>query len=224
MSAAAVRAAGVGKTYANSEGEDTHALRDVSFEIRRGEMVALRGPSGCGKSTLLSLLACADRATAGRIFLDGTALDGLSARALRTLRRRTIGIVFQNFHLLDALTVRENVALPLVLLHRGRRETSERVAQTLELVGLSGKAESYPARLSGGQAQRVAIARALVHEPAIVLADEPTGNLDSRTGDDIVALLRDVATSGQTILVATHADVVANACDRTLTLEDGAMR
>jgi putative ABC transport system ATP-binding protein len=186
-------------------------------------MVALRGPSGCGKSTLLALLACADRPSSGRIELDGVAVDGLSPRALRTVRRRTIGVVFQGFHLLGALTVRENVALPLALLRRGRRETNERVAQTLERVGLGEKAERYPAELSGGQAQRVAIARAIVHEPALVLADEPTGNLDSRTGDDITRLLRSLAANGQAILIATHAEAVSDACDRTLTLADGAL-
>jgi putative ABC transport system ATP-binding protein len=218
-----VRTDGLGKTYAGPGPGATHALRDVSLEIVRGEMVALRGPSGCGKSTLLSLLACADRPSSGHIFLDGSDIGGLSAKALRDVRRRTIGVVFQNFHLLDALTVRENVALPLVLLRRGRAETNERVSRTLELVELADKAGSYPPHLSGGQAQRVAIARALVHEPAVVLADEPTGNLDSRTGDAIVALLRAVAAAGQTILVATHADGVARACDRTLTLADGAL-
>jgi putative ABC transport system ATP-binding protein len=186
-------------------------------------MLALRGPSGSGKSTLVAILACVDRPTAGRLELAGQDVARLSQRALRSLRRRNVGIVFQNFHLLDALTVRENVSLPLVLLGRDRSEIAQRVDHVLERVGVEGQAGRYPAKLSGGQAQRIAIARAVVHEPALVLADEPTGNLDSRTGDEIVHLLRQIARAGQTIVVATHADTVAAACDRTLWLRDGSM-
>jgi ABC-type lipoprotein export system ATPase subunit len=223
MSAVVVRSVGLGKFYEDPGQDVTHALRDVSFEIERGEMVALCGPSGCGKSTLLNLLACMDRPTAGRLFLNGTAVDALADDALCTIRRSEIGMVFQNFHLLGGLSVRENVALPLVLQHRGRLEIRERVEFMLELVGLTDKTESYPPLLSGGQAQRVAIARALVHQPAIILADEPTGNLDSRTGNDIVDLLRDISANGQTIMIATHADNVASACNRTLELMDGSL-
>jgi len=217
-----VRVLDLSKRYGEGDAA-TQALRGVSFHVARGEMIALRGPSGCGKSTLLSILACADRPSGGSVFLDGISTGTLPDRRLRALRRATIGVVFQGFHLLDSLTVRENVALPLVLLGRSRREQRERVAETLEAVGLADKAGRYPPKLSGGQAQRVAIARALVHEPAIVLADEPTGNLDSRTGDEIVALLRRIATNGQTLLVATHDERVAAACDRTLALADGTL-
>jgi putative ABC transport system ATP-binding protein len=196
-------------------------LRGVTFDVKRGEMLALRGPSGSGKSTLLSILACADRPTAGRLELDGRAVERLADRALRRLRRSVLGVVFQNFHLLEALSVRDNVALPLVLLGRSRAEIRERVDRTLELVEIAELAERYPSELSGGQAQRVAIARAVVHEPPIVLADEPTGNLDSRTGDEIVRLLRTLASAGQTLIIATHAESVATACDRTLCLRDG---
>jgi ABC-type lipoprotein export system ATPase subunit len=214
---------GLGKQFDGADGAATRALRDVSFEIERGEMVALRGPSGCGKSTLLSILACADRQTTGRLVLCGAVVETLTGRQLRALRRRTIGVVFQDFHLLEGLTVAENVAFPLALLRRGRAEMAERVVRMLDLVGIAEKARRYPAELSGGQAQRVAIARALVHEPAIVLADEPTGNLDSQTGREIVALLRRIAASGQTLLVATHAESVAAVCDRTLLLRDGSL-
>ncbi len=220
MSAAVIRSVGLRRIYESAAGA-TEALRGVSFEIKRGEMIALRGPSGSGKSTLVAILACADRPTAGSVELNGTAVERLPDRVLRRLRRRDIGVVFQNLHLLDALTVRENVSLPLVLLRRNRHEIRERVEQTLHLVGIAEKGERYPPELSGGQAQRVAIARAIVHEPAIVLADEPTGNLDSRTGEEIVTLLRGVATAGQTLVVATHAEAVADACDRTLWLNDG---
>jgi len=215
-----IRSVAICRTYESAAGP-VEALRDVTFDVGPGEMLALRGPSGSGKSTLVSILACVDRPTSGRLELAGQDVARLSQRALRSLRRRTIGIVFQNFHLLDALTVRENVSLPLVLLRRDRTEIAERVDRVLDLVGVEDLAERYPAKLSGGQAQRVAIARAVVHEPALVLADEPTGNLDSRTGDDIVNLLREIAQAGQTIVVATHADAVAAACDRTLWLRDG---
>ncbi len=217
-----IRCAGISRTYESAAGP-LAALRDVTFNAARGEMLALRGPSGSGKSTLVAILACVDRPTAGRLELAGQDVARLSQRALRSLRRRNVGIVFQNFHLLDALTVRENVSLPLVLLGRDRSEIAQRVDHVLERVGVEGQAGRYPAKLSGGQAQRVAIARAVVHEPALVLADEPTGNLDSRTGDEIVHLLRQIARAGQTIVVATHADTVAAACDRTLWLRDGSM-
>jgi putative ABC transport system ATP-binding protein len=215
-----IRSAGLCRTYESTAGPIA-ALRDVTFNVAPGEMVALRGPSGSGKSTLVSILACVDRPTAGTLQLAGQDVARLSQRALRSLRRRHVGIVFQNFHLLDALTVRENVSLPLVLLKRDRAEIAERVDHVLELVGVEALAGRYPAKLSGGQAQRVAIARAVVHEPALILADEPTGNLDSRTGGEIVNLLRGIAHAGQTIVIATHAEEVAAACTRTLWLRDG---
>jgi ABC-type lipoprotein export system ATPase subunit len=221
VNATPIRAIGLGKHFEGAAGAATRALRDVSFEIERGELVALCGPSGCGKSTLISILACADRQSTGQLFLCGAAVETLPDRALRVLRRRTIGVVFQDFRLLDGLTVFENVAFPLALLGRKRSEIRERVAAMLDLVGLAEKAQRSPVELSGGQAQRVAIARALVHEPEIILADEPTGNLDSATGREIVTLLQRVAAAGQTLLVATHAGDVAAACNRTLSLRDG---
>jgi putative ABC transport system ATP-binding protein len=220
VSAAVIRSNGLRRTYETGGGA-IEALHGVTFSVARGEMLAIRGPSGSGKSTLISLLACADRPTAGSLEIAGTRVERLSDRALRPVRRRDLGIVFQNFHLLEGLTVRENVALPLALLGRDRTEIGERVNRTLELLDISELQERYPSALSGGQAQRAAIARAVVHEPAIVLADEPTGNLDSHTGANIVRLLRNLATAGQTLVVATHAESVAAVCDRTLWLRDG---
>jgi putative ABC transport system ATP-binding protein len=220
MSARVVRSVDLCRTY-ESAGGPVEALRGVSFDVERGEMVALRGPSGSGKSTLVSILACADRPTAGRLELDGRAVEHLADRSLRRLRRSVLGVVFQNFHLLEALRVRDNVALPLVLLGRSRAEIRERVDRVLDLARIEELAERYPSELSGGQAQRVAIARAVVHDPPIVLADEPTGNLDSRTGDEIVRLLRDLADAGRALVIATHAEAVATACDRSLWLRDG---
>jgi len=220
VSAVVIRSIGLCRAYRGANGA-TEALRNVSFKVERGEMLALRGPSGSGKSTLISLLACADRPTSGRLELDGTAVEHLPDRALRRIRRRDLGVIFQELNLLEALTVRENVSLPLVLLGRSDAEVRERVNRILELVDMANHAERYPKKLSGGQAQRVAIARAIVHEPAVVLADEPTGNLDLRTQDDIVKLMRDIANACQTLVVATHAEVVAAACDRTLWLQDG---
>jgi putative ABC transport system ATP-binding protein len=197
------------------------ALDGVSFEIAAGEMVALIGPSGCGKSTLLNLAGCIDLPTSGHVLVDGHDTSKLKDDRLTALRRDCIGTVFQFFNLLPAMTVSTNVALPLILQHRPQREIDERVAAALEAVGIPEKAGAYPAELSGGQAQRAAVARAIVHKPALVLADEPTGNLDSHSGITILALLREIADRGQTILMATHSSDAAKWCDRTISLEDG---
>jgi len=210
----------VTKVY--GEGEDlVRALDGVSLEVRRGEMVALAGPSGCGKSTLLNLIGCVDLPSAGEVLIDGTATHQLDDDALTRLRRDRVGTVFQFFNLLPAMRVADNVALPLVLQRVARREVEERVAAALASVGLGEKARAFPAQLSGGQLQRVAIARAIVHRPAIVLADEPTGNLDSQTGATVLALLRALADGGQAIVMATHAADAAALCDRTIGLRDG---
>jgi putative ABC transport system ATP-binding protein len=214
----AVRA--VTKVY--GEGADAvRALDGVSLDVRRGEMVALVGPSGCGKSTLLNLIGCVDLPTGGEVRIDGTATHELDDDALTRLRRDRVGTVFQFFNLLPAMRVADNVALPLVLQRAPRREIDLRVAAALASVGVTDKARAYPAQLSGGQMQRVAIARAVVHRPAIVLADEPTGNLDSQTGATVLALLRALAEGGQAIVMATHAAEAAAVCDRIVRLRDG---
>lgn len=210
----------VRKLYVTSSG-DAVALDGVSLSLAAGEMVALVGPSGCGKTTLLNLIGCIDVPTSGEILIEGRSTGGLSDDALTLLRRDRIGTVFQFFNLLPALTVEQNVALPLVLQRIDEGEIGERVAEILRVVGVAERARAFPAELSGGQQQRVAIARAVVHRPAIVLADEPTGNLDSKNGALVLELLRMLASRGQTVLMATHNESAAAYCDRTLHLQDG---
>ncbi|HYW54378.1 MAG TPA: ABC transporter ATP-binding protein [Dongiaceae bacterium] len=210
----------VTKVY--GEGDDAvRALDGVTLDVRRREMVALVGPSGCGKSTLLNLVGCVDLPTSGTVSIDGSVTNALSDDRLTRLRRDRVGTVFQFFNLLPALRAGDNVALPLVLQRIARREIDARVTAALASVGLTNKARAFPAQLSGGQLQRVAIARAIVHRPAIVLADEPTGNLDSATGATVLKLLRDLAGTGQAILMATHSDDAAAICDRIVHLRDG---
>jgi putative ABC transport system ATP-binding protein len=219
-----VRAVDVTKSYSEGSsngGVSVRALDGVSFEVAAGEMVALVGPSGCGKSTLLNLIGCIDLPTSGSVFVDGQETSKLNDDRLTALRRDRIGTVFQFFNLLPAMTIAGNVALPLVLQRCGQREMDERVAAALAAVDIADKADAYPSQLSGGQAQRTALARAVIHRPAIVLADEPTGNLDSRAGANVLKLLRDVADRGQTILMATHSPEAAKWCDRTISLQDG---
>ncbi len=219
--APAVRALDARKVYDGSGDEPVRALDGVSLDVRAGEMVALVGPSGCGKSTLLNLIGCVDLPSGGTIEVDGRATSALDDDALTALRRERIGTVFQFFNLLPAMTIAENVALPLVLQRRPRSEIDSRVAAALEAVGIGNKARSYPSQVSGGQMQRAAIARATIHDPAIVLADEPTGNLDSQSGAVVLALLRTYATNGQAILMATHSSEAASVCDRVIRMQDG---
>lgn len=208
---------GVEKTYDN----DVRALRGVDLGVRRGELVALVGPSGCGKSTLLNLVGCIDLPTSGTLEIDGVATSSLGDGALTRLRRDRIGTVFQFFNLLPTLSIRDNVALPLVLQHVGAAEIDARVDRTLDAVGIADKAPSFPGTISGGQLQRAAIARAIVHRPAILLADEPTGNLDSRNGDLVLGILRGLADGGQAILMATHSEDAAARADRRVHMRDG---
>jgi putative ABC transport system ATP-binding protein len=213
---------GVTKIYGAGE-EAVRALDDVELDVRRGEMVALVGPSGCGKSTLLNLVGCVDLPSAGTVYVDGKPTHELNDDGLTLLRRDRVGTVFQFFNLLPALRVADNVALPLVLQRAPRAEIQARTEAALASVGLAAKARAYPAQLSGGQAQRVAIARAIVHRPAILLADEPTGNLDSQTGATVLDLLRGLANGGQAILMATHSAEAAALSDRVLHMRDGRM-
>ncbi len=212
-----VRVVRAAKPYA----ADVVALDDVSFDVQRGELFALLGPSGCGKSTILNLIGCIDTPSGGHIEIDGIVTSALDDDALTGLRREKIGTVFQFFNLLPTLTVAENVALPLVLQRRPRREIDERVHSVLDRVELRSKHASYPAMISGGEMQRAAVARAIVHEPSIVLADEPTGNLDSVRGELVLDLLRDIASSGQAIVMATHSAEAAARADRRIHLRDG---
>ncbi len=198
------------------------ALDGVDLNVARGEMVSIVGPSGSGKSTLLNLVGGLDRPTSGRICIDGQRLDQLADDALTRVRRDKIGFIFQFFNLLPSLSCYENVALPLHLRGWKRRKIDERTRELLDLVGLGPRMHHLPDELSGGERQRVAIARALAVYPPILLADEPTGNLDTRTGADILALIQDLhGRLGATILVVTHDLTVAGSCPRTITLLDG---
>lgn len=209
------------KTY--SRGEATVvALHDVNLEIRRGEFCAFVGPSGCGKSTLLNLIAGLDLPTSGDILIDERSTQNLTSHEWTKIRRETIGIVFQAFHLVHGLTAEENIALPLMLRGDGGRDVVMRVDEVLDMVGMRGRRHHRPGELSGGEQQRVAIARALAHRPRLLLADEPTGNIDSHQGADIMALIRTLAKAGeQTVLLVTHSAHAAQTADYTWTMKDG---
>jgi len=199
-------------------------LRSVSLELHAGERLALTGPSGSGKTTLLNCLGGVDRPDSGSILLDGQALERLSGDALARVRRHRVGTVFQFFHLLPTLTAFENVEFPLQLIGVPPGERQVRVQSLLDRVNLGERAQAYPAQLSGGEMQRVAIARALVHRPALILADEPTGNLDSANGEIILGLLRDLTEETDTALVlVTHSLEATRICHRTIHLRDGAI-
>lgn len=198
------------------------ALRDVDLEILRGDLCAFVGPSGCGKSTLLNIIAGLDRPTAGDVVLNGRSTASLTNAQWTGLRREMIGIVFQAFHLVPGLTAEENTALPLLLRGETGARVRSRVDEALELVGMSARRHHRPGELSGGEQQRVAIARALVHRPPLLLADEPTGNLDSQQGADIMQLIRTLAKSGgQTVVLVTHSRQAAEIADYTWTMQDG---
>lgn len=198
------------------------ALEDVSLDIPKGQLVSIVGPSGSGKSTLLNLIGGLDRPTSGAITLDGQRLDGLSDDGLTAVRRDTLGFIFQFFNLLPSLSCVENVALPLHLRGWPRKKIDDRARELLDLVKLTARMDHLPDELSGGERQRVAIARALSIYPPILLADEPTGNLDTQTGADILRLVRDLhVTLGSTILIVTHDASVAQTCQRTITIRDG---
>ena len=201
-------------------GEDiVRALDDVSFEIAAGEMVAITGPSGSGKSTLMHVLGCLDSPDSGSYHLSGEDVARLSSDRLAEIRNRRIGFVFQTFNLLPRMTALENVELPL--LYAGRRDAKGPAAAALEKVGLGDRMHHAPSQLSGGQRQRVAIARALVTNPAMILADEPTGNLDTRMGDEILRLMGDLNAEGRTILIVTHEPEIAKRCRRQIFLRNG---
>ena len=218
--ATVLRAQGLAKTY-SGDGIDVLALRGVDLEVGAGEFVAVMGPSGCGKSTLLHLLGGLDRPTAGSIELDGRRVESLSEAAWAVLRRRELGFVFQFFNLVGTLTVAENVELPARLVGISPAEARRRREELLERLGVSARADTLPSRLSGGQQQRVAIARALVNRPAVLLADEPTGNLDSASAAEVLGLLRELKAEGQTLVLVTHDARVAASADRVLAMRDG---
>jgi putative ABC transport system ATP-binding protein len=200
-----------------------HAVDTVDLDVAAGETVAIMGPSGCGKSTLLHLLGGLDRPTSGAIQLAGQRLDQLSERALSRLRRTAVGFVFQAFHLMDELSAVENVELPALLAGQSPRAARARATELLDRVGLADRARHLPAALSGGQRQRVAIARALVSDPLVVLADEPTGNLDSEATIEVLRLFDSLHEAGQTLVIVTHDARIAATADRLITMRDGVL-
>jgi len=211
---------GIKKVFYTDEVE-THALSDVHLDIKQGEYVAIAGPSGCGKTTLLSILGLLDTPTDGAYVLDGRPVANLSAADRARVRNRQIGFIFQAFNLIGDLTVYENVELPLTYRGLSGAERKKRVTDALEKVGMSHRVKHYPAQLSGGQQQRVAVARAVAGDPAILLADEPTGNLDSSNGEAVMELLRELHRGGATICMVTHDPRYAAHADRAVELFDG---
>jgi ABC-type lipoprotein export system ATPase subunit len=216
-----LRARGLAKQYGSGQAL-VRAVDGVDLDVAAGETVAVMGPSGCGKSTLLHLLGGLDRPSGGEIQLDGHRIDQLSERALARLRRTAVGFVFQAFHLLDELTALENVELPALLAGSSTRAARRRATELLDRVGLADRAGFLPAALSGGQRQRVAVARALSNEPRVLLADEPTGNLDSAATLEVLRLFESLHDAGQTLVIVTHDERIAATADRLISMRDGA--
>jgi putative ABC transport system ATP-binding protein len=217
---ALLRARGLCKEYGREDGL-VRAVDDVDLDVAQGETLAIMGPSGCGKSTLLHLLGGLDRPSSGQVWLAGQRIDAMSERGLARIRRQSVGFVFQAFHLMDELTALENVELPALLGGSTPRTARRRARALLEEVELSDRATHLPSALSGGQRQRVAIARALANEPAIVLADEPTGNLDSSATLELLRLFDRLHSAGQTLVIVTHDERIAATADRMLLMRDG---
>jgi putative ABC transport system ATP-binding protein len=220
MSTPVIRTESLTKEYVLGA-ETVRALRGVDLTIERNEYIAIMGPSGSGKSTFMNLIGCLDTPTAGQYWLDGTAVAGLDDDELARIRNQYIGFVFQTFNLLPRASALHNVELPLIYAGVSKKERRERAVDVLGKVGLGDRMEHKPSELSGGQRQRVAVARALVNRPSLLLADEPTGNLDSKTSTDIMALFDELHAGGQTIMVVTHEHDIALHAHRTVTLRDG---
>jgi putative ABC transport system ATP-binding protein len=211
----------VTKIFDSNAGKIT-ALRDINFTVKRGEFVSIMGPSGSGKSTLLNIIGALDRPTSGKVFINGFDIFVLEDSEIATMRNRLIGYIFQSYNLINRTTVEVNVKLPAIIAGMSSSEADFRAMKILETLGISDKAKQKPANLSGGQQQRVAIARCLINNPAIILADEPTGNLDTKTGADIFAMLKKLSTEfHRTIMMVTHNPELAESTDRTITIKDG---
>ncbi len=215
-----IRLSDVHKIYGSGE-DEVRALRGISLSLDQGDYVAIMGPSGSGKSTLMHILGCLDVPSEGEYELAGTPVSQMSGRALARVRNQRVGFVFQSFNLLPRSSLARNVELPLLYAGVGRQERRERAVQALAKVGLAERARSLPSQLSGGQRQRVAIARALVNDPSIVLADEPTGNLDSKTGQEILALFGELHVQGHTVILVTHDPQVASRAGKIVRIVDG---
>ena len=219
---AVIELSDIQKTYRSGEMQ-VHAVRGVSLTIRRGEFIALMGSSGSGKSTLMNILGCLDRPTAGRYLLDGSDVSNLTRDELADIRNVKLGFVFQNFNLLPRTSARENVELPLLYGSRAltNQQVREKADHVLDIVGLRGREDHHPSQLSGGQQQRVAIARALINDPEVLLADEPTGNLDSRTSIEIMGIFQELNDRGITIVMVTHEADIASFTRRNVVMRDG---
>ena len=201
--------------------ETVNAIKDISFEVNEGEFISIMGPSGSGKTTLMNIIGCLDSPTSGEYHLDDNEVSMLNDNELASIRNKKIGFVFQSFHLLSRNTALNNVMLPLTYAGYGKNEALSRAKKVLDKVGLEDRVEHKPNELSGGQQQRVAIARALVNNPSIIFADEPTGNLDTKTGEEIMSLFKELHKNGQTIIVITHENDVACQTERIITVKDG---
>jgi putative ABC transport system ATP-binding protein len=217
-----IKLEGVFKVF-ETETVTTHALSNIDLQVERGEYIAVAGPSGCGKSTLLSIVGLLDTATSGTYFLDGQPVTGLSAKQRAQVRNRQIGFIFQSFNLLGDRTVAQNVELPLIYRGLSASERHKQAMRALERVGMTQRASHYPSQLSGGQQQRVAVARAVVGDPSLLLADEPTGNLDSKNGAAVMELLRELHVGGATVCLVTHDPRFAEDAGRVMRLLDGAL-
>ena len=215
-----IRLENITKTY-EKHGQTLRALEDVSLHVPKGDFLAITGPSGSGKTTLMNILGCLDRPTTGMYLLEGTTVEGLGGAAAADIRNRKIGFIFQSFNLIGSMSALENVELPLVLRGESRKSRRQKALEALERVGLQARAGHRPAELSGGQQQRVAIARVLAAQPPLILADEPTGNLDGVTSREILSILRQLHQEGQTIVMITHDDGIAAAAPRQMRMEQG---
>jgi len=200
---------------------EVNALRGINLKVEKGEFVSIMGPSGCGKSTLMHIVGCLDRPSSGHVHLDAVDIDELDDNSLAEIRNKKVGFVFQTFNLLPKLNAIENVELPLIYAGIGFDQRRKKAAELLEVVGLSDRLYHKPSELSGGQSQRVAIARSLANDPSIILADEPTGNLDSKSGDEIIHLFQELNSRGITLIIVTHDQEIANHSKRIVRLKDG---
>ena len=218
--ATALECQGLWKLYEMGE-EKIQAVRGINLSIKQGDMIAIMGPSGCGKTTLLNVLSGIDEPSAGQVMISGNPLFGISDDDRTNIRAREMGFIFQKFHLLDVMTAVENVEVPLLLMGKSPTDARDKAEQALEKVGLRDRSKHRPSELSGGQQQRVSIARAIVHSPSVILCDEPTGNLDSETSNQVMDLLEEINQSGTTVVIVTHDEEIAKRCSRTIRLRDG---